>query len=209
MALTLMIEGRRLRSPDHRQMHAYAGRVEAAGRIHVEGVVDELRASAQELRSLAMRSSREQDRPRPRLLYRDALEQMEEKGLLRSEQATAGREIMEAFHVLYGSSPGGVGGYSELVPLPCGELVPARFGSLISERFLPWREWARVRFTSRARTKTLEDLTALVCVYGYGQQQAADYLRMDRRRLLDLLRNSLWEYCVVAGMVSNGPQEAA
>lgn len=64
-------------------------------------------------------------------------------------------------------------------------------------RFEPWREWARTQQVKA--DATLADLTVLFVVEDLGAEQVGLKLRMDRRRALRLLRQSLHDYAVRMG----------
>jgi hypothetical protein len=72
------------------------------------------------------------------------------------------------------------------------------------ERFGPWRAWARrlpARRLPRRSDETLVDLTFMFVVRGYGAQQVADALRIDRRNAVAQLRKSLGRYPQSPGWV--------
>jgi hypothetical protein len=72
------------------------------------------------------------------------------------------------------------------------------------ERFGPWRAWARrlpARRLPRRSDETLVDLTFMFVVRGYGAQQVADALRIDRRNAVAQLRKSLGRYVQSPGWV--------
>jgi hypothetical protein len=70
------------------------------------------------------------------------------------------------------------------------------------ERFAPWKAWARhlpARRLPRRSDETLVDLTFMFVVRGYGVQQVADVLRIDRRNAQAQLRKSLGGYVERSG----------
>lgn len=209
MALTLHIEGKSLSAADFRTTLPAGDVVPGEPFVMDEVLREVLTLTSVELQEIRRQVACEgHDRPRRRLLYRDSLQQMEEKGLLGAEQVRAGREIAQIYEMLMSVGRSGVGAYAEMVTLATGDLIPASFGVAVTTRYLPWKTWAQERYTNPGHAKTIFDLTVLVCVDGYGKRQAADHLHMDHRRLMRLLQESLWRYCVIAGWVDDGPAEA-
>lgn len=68
------------------------------------------------------------------------------------------------------------------------------------ERYIPWRDEAgKMALRSKA---SVADLVLDVIVSNLGLHQAGKMWGMDPRRVLSVLRNSLYRYCEIAGWVS-------
>jgi hypothetical protein len=203
MALTLKINDQPLSSRDFRHLHTPAGSVAAARVDGIAAAADDLRATAQELRDPALRSGAEPVRGPGVTLYRDSLHYIADKGHLPPASVHAGHEIRELYEMLMSTGSCGVGGYCPMVYLPNGELVPARFGAPVVERYQPWKAWADGIWVNRGQTVSLFTLTIRVCVAGEGPQQVATRCGIRRPRAINLLQEGLWHYAWLAGWVAS------
>lgn len=203
MTLTLIIEGRPLRSPNHRNLTSRAGTAEAGGAFVIQGDAqhDALMQGAELLPGITRPSGLFVPRPKTErlVIYRDTLQSLVNKGEITSLEERAGLEIRDVYQLLFGGSSPGVGSYSEMVALPNGESVPARYGDAVVLRYEPWKAWARLAWINRARSRSAYDVAIIICGWGYGKRQAADALGMDHRQVLKHLRRSLSEYAQIGG----------
>lgn len=209
MALTLTGPAGRVSSADFHPT-TYAGlALPEAGYVspgdHLHAIASELRGMARSSEALGARAGR-----RPRLRLRiDVFEVLEERGLLPEPSIRAGREIGRiAEAVTRGRCALARPGYGEQSS-DDQDGIPASLRSAFRDRYEPWHGWARQQAVSRRSGYSMLDITLLVCVEGLGQRQAADRLRMNQRRLLRALQDSLWWYVERAGWVQVSPAEAA
>jgi hypothetical protein len=140
---------------------------------------------------------------RERLLYRDALQYLLEKGRINEKEEAAGLEIQRVHAAVVGGGPrlaqaryGEVVALGETTDLPLA-LMPAH-----ANRYAPWKAWALERRVSCRSGVTLFDLSIAVCFDNLGNDQAAERLGLDRRTVLRRLQASLWQYCLIGGWVS-------
>ncbi|HWX48140.1 MAG TPA: hypothetical protein VNZ61_08810 [Roseomonas sp.] len=202
MALTLLIEGRRLPRTDASCLTRRAGTARAEPGFHMgDALRDALMETACVLRGITRPSGTPADaQPRRRLIFRDSLQQLEVKGHIRPIQAQAGREISRVHAATVGGGPKlAQSRYGEVDGGAPGEDIPASLLPACANRFQPWRSWAETRRASRRGSATLFDVTLRVCAENLGIRQAADALGMDERTVLGALQRSLWQYCLIAG----------
>lgn len=67
------------------------------------------------------------------------------------------------------------------------------------ERYGVWRDEAGA--VQIGHRRTLADLVFMLAVDNYGPRQIGSMWGMDQRRVLDLIRNSLWRYAELAGWI--------
>lgn len=68
-------------------------------------------------------------------------------------------------------------------------------------RYIPWRDEAGAQAVRGQGSLTVADLVFKMAVDNYGGRQIADSYRMDRRTVLNLIRNSLMRYAEIGGWV--------
>lgn len=206
MTLKLLIDGRPL--PAARDALTVEAGALLPGEAYVTPHLDDaaqLRATAAELREMALRVGAADAVPPPRrrlVLYRDALHALQEKGWLPDVSVEAGREIAKLREAVTRCASGpAMCRYGAPTMAGGGDMLPPTLHEAYLTRYQPWADWARHQVIAPKAGHTLLDLTLLVCVDGLGQRQAADRLRMNQRRLLRLLQDSLWWYVENAGWV--------
>ena len=202
MALTLLIEGRRLPRADASCLTRGAGTVRPDTGFHMgDALRDALMETAVVLRGITRPSGDPAEAPpRQRLLFRDSLQVLEVKGHIRPIQAQAGREIGRVHVAMVGTGPRlAQSRYGEAEGGKAGEDIPPSLLPACANRFQPWQRWAETRRASRRGSTTLLDLTLKVCAENLGIRQTADALGMNERTALSALQRSLWQYCLIAG----------
>ena len=131
-----------------------------------------------------------------RKLERPVIDRLLERGQMGDEQHRAGVEIAHVWVSITAalfprvSDPSGSSGRGASADWSAS--LVAAYG-----RYKPWR--AEAATVAVGHRRTLADLVFLLAVDNYGPRQIALMWGMDQRRVLHLVRTSLWRYAEMAG----------
>jgi len=133
-----------------------------------------------------------------RVMTRNPLEHLEEKGLLKPSERRAGEEIERVWHFRTAALLPRTARLGERLDRgPSGHEVSAGMIKAC-RRFNAWAEWAALeKLNPRV---TLVDLTLDVAVDGMGIRQVADHRGCHQNRALRLLKLALWKYVEIGGL---------
>jgi hypothetical protein len=132
-----------------------------------------------------------------RKLQRPVIDRLLGRGQIGEEQHRAAKEIEHVWVAITAalfpriSDPSGKG------RLGTSQDWSAALQTAYGDRYQPWRdEAASVEIGHR---RSLADLVFMLAVDNYGPRQIALMWHMDQRRVLHLIRTSLWRYAELAG----------
>lgn len=138
-----------------------------------------------------------------RLLYRDALQFLLEKGRINEKEEQAGLEIQRVHTAVVGGGPRlALARYGEVTAAGDNADLPLALMPAHANRYAPWKAWALERRVSFRSKVTLFDLTVAVCFDNLGNDQVAERMSIKPKTVLRGLQASLWQYCLIGGWVS-------
>ena len=126
---------------------------------------------------------------------------MQLQGQLGIEQLRAAGEISKVYEKLTAGLWARAADMSRVPGRSLNEDWPASLRRAYTERYAPWRDAAGLVLVKH-RT-SLFDLVAAFAIENRGPRQIADRVGMDQRRVLRLVRNSLYDYAERAGWVDH------
>lgn len=133
------------------------------------------------------------------LRHREAsvIDGMFAKGKLTAEQRRAANEIAEVWRYVVGGLFARVQRYEPHIrSAQSADDWRASMIRAYHERYVPWRDEAGAQNAGAGRT--VFDLTIAVAFDNYGFRQVANAYGMDQRRVLKLVRESLYRYAEIA-----------
>lgn len=142
-----------------------------------------------------------------RIFHASVAARMQLQGKLGIEQLRAANEIANMFEKITAGLLPRVADMSRVPGRSLSEDWPASVRRAYTERYSPWRDDA-ARVLVKHRT-SLADLVFMFAIDNYGPRQIAVRMEMDQRRVLRLVRDSLYDYAERAGWVDHIGSPAA